>query len=146
KGFVLTGANGSRPLETSRRGVFAIGDIRANSTKRVAAAVGEGAQVVATLHAFLSASNRAPLAAPAVARGGRGSSACANHGPYPLDNGRNEHESAHWHHCRGTRAWRRAVTVVRIGAADHVAAAPVPAGRCHNPEGFPGAVGQESRD
>jgi thioredoxin reductase (NADPH) len=57
KGFVRTGADlemGHRPLETSRRGVFAIGDVRAGSTKRVAAAVGEGAQVVATLHAFLS--------------------------------------------------------------------------------------------
>jgi len=73
KGFVLTGANGSRPLETSRRGVFAIGDVRADSVKRVAAAVGEGAQVVATLHAFLSASNRPPLTARAVARAARGS-------------------------------------------------------------------------
>jgi thioredoxin reductase (NADPH) len=57
KGFVLTG-NGAdgvgRPLETSVRGVFAIGDVRSSSTKRVAAAVGEGAQVVATLHAFLA--------------------------------------------------------------------------------------------
>jgi thioredoxin reductase (NADPH) len=56
KGFVRTGAdvgNGRRPLETSRDGVFAIGDVRAGSVKRVAAAVGEGAQVVATLHAFL---------------------------------------------------------------------------------------------
>jgi thioredoxin reductase len=41
------------PLETSRRGIFAIGDVRSGSTKRVAAAVGEGAQVVATLHAPL---------------------------------------------------------------------------------------------
>ncbi len=59
KGFVLTGADagdGRRPLETSRQGVFAIGDVRASSVKRVAAAVGEGAQVVAALHAFLSAS------------------------------------------------------------------------------------------
>jgi thioredoxin reductase (NADPH) len=59
KGFVLTGADAgpSRgPLETSRQGVFAIGDVRASSVKRVAAAVGEGAQVVAALHAFLSAS------------------------------------------------------------------------------------------
>ena len=58
KGFVLTGleaGTGRRPLETSRRGVFAIGDVRSNSTKRVAAAVGEGAQVVAALHAFLAA-------------------------------------------------------------------------------------------
>jgi thioredoxin reductase (NADPH) len=57
KGFVLTGsgkAGGSLPLETSERGVFAIGDVRSGSTKRVAAAVGEGAQVVATLHAFLA--------------------------------------------------------------------------------------------
>ena len=35
--------------------MFAIGDVRAGSTKRVAAAVGEGAQVIATIHAFLSA-------------------------------------------------------------------------------------------
>ncbi len=57
KGFVLTGADrGSdrRPQETSRRGVFAIGDVRSGSIKRVAAAVGEGAQIVATLHAFLA--------------------------------------------------------------------------------------------
>jgi sulfide:quinone oxidoreductase len=42
-------------LATSVEGVFAIGDARAGSIKRVAAAVGEGAQVVATLHAFLAA-------------------------------------------------------------------------------------------
>ena len=56
KGFVLTGGdcNETRnPLETSRRGIFAIGDVRSGSIKRVAAAVGEGAQVVATLHATL---------------------------------------------------------------------------------------------
>jgi thioredoxin reductase (NADPH) len=63
KGFVVTGAsimdgaNGrSRallPLETSWPGVFAIGDVRAGSTKRVAAAVGEGAAVVAQIHSVL---------------------------------------------------------------------------------------------
>ena len=61
KGFVLTGADagtGRRSLETSRRGVFAIGDVRAASIKRVAAAVGEGAQVVAALHEFLVATGR----------------------------------------------------------------------------------------
>ena len=61
KGFVLTskGADGSsRPLETSVPGVFAIGDVRSGSVKRVAAAVGEGAQVVATLHAFLANASR----------------------------------------------------------------------------------------
>jgi thioredoxin reductase (NADPH) len=56
KGFVLTGSDAGEnrgPLETSRAGVFAIGDIRSGSVKRVAAAVGEGAQVVALLHARL---------------------------------------------------------------------------------------------
>ncbi len=56
-GFVWTGADagGSRyPLETGRRGVFAIGDVRSGSVKRVAAAVGEGAQVAASLQTFLA--------------------------------------------------------------------------------------------
>ena len=56
KGFVLTGSEiGVSPLETSLPGVFAIGDVRAGSVKRVAAAVGEGAQVVAALHVHLAA-------------------------------------------------------------------------------------------
>jgi thioredoxin reductase (NADPH) len=62
KGFILTGedAGGDRHvLETSQRGVFAIGDVRAQSVKRVAAAVGEGAQVVAALHAYLAATEPA---------------------------------------------------------------------------------------
>jgi thioredoxin reductase (NADPH) len=64
KGFVRTGANVSRPLETSLPGVFAIGDVRAGSVKRVAAAVGEGAQVVAALHTFLAeAGDKAALPA-----------------------------------------------------------------------------------
>ncbi|UVO50203.1 FAD-dependent oxidoreductase [Sphingomonas sp. SUN019] len=64
KGFVLTGqacAGDARqtkrttlPLETSRAGVFAIGDVRAGSTKRVAAAVGEGAAVIAQVHLALA--------------------------------------------------------------------------------------------
>ncbi|HJQ83484.1 MAG TPA: FAD-dependent oxidoreductase [Candidatus Binatia bacterium] len=57
KGFVRTGEDagpGRRPLETSMPGVYAIGDVRCGSVKRVAAAVGEGAQVVAALHAFLA--------------------------------------------------------------------------------------------
>jgi thioredoxin reductase (NADPH) len=53
-GFVRTGGNPRRPLETSLPGVFAIGDVRSGSVKRVAASVGEGAQVVAALHAFLA--------------------------------------------------------------------------------------------
>ena len=56
-GFVLTDTAlgpGRRPFETSRPGIFAIGDVRSASVKRVASAVGEGAQVVAALHQFLS--------------------------------------------------------------------------------------------
>jgi len=52
KGFIATAGLGS--LQTSRPGVYAIGDVRAGSVKRVAAAVGEGAQVVAALHGFLA--------------------------------------------------------------------------------------------
>jgi thioredoxin reductase (NADPH) len=61
KGFVLTGADlaqagvPSMPLQTSIEGVFAIGDVRSGSTKRVASAVGEGAAVVAQIHSFLAA-------------------------------------------------------------------------------------------
>ena len=68
KGFVLTGedAGGDRHLlETTQRGVFAIGDVRAKSIKRVAAAVGEGAQVVAALHGYLAARTGDPIAAMA---------------------------------------------------------------------------------
>jgi thioredoxin reductase (NADPH) len=63
KGFVVTGtgfssgavARAPLPLETSMPGVFAIGDVRANSTKRVGAAIGEGAAVVAQIHQVLAA-------------------------------------------------------------------------------------------
>jgi thioredoxin reductase (NADPH) len=56
KGFVLTGDNGAAhmSLQTSMQGVFAIGDVRAGSTKRIAAAVGEGAAAVAQIHAYLA--------------------------------------------------------------------------------------------
>jgi thioredoxin reductase (NADPH) len=54
KGFVRTGVGEDRhPLETNLPGTFAIGDVRAGSVKRVASAVGEGAQVVAAIHEFL---------------------------------------------------------------------------------------------
>ena len=59
-GFVVTGAQSDRnqgrlvpPLETSVPGVFAVGDVRSGSVKRVGGAIGEGAQVVAALHGFL---------------------------------------------------------------------------------------------
>jgi thioredoxin reductase (NADPH) len=62
RGFVLTGddVEGERlPLETSRSGVFAVGDVRACSVKRVAASVGDGAQAVAAIHKYLAASTSA---------------------------------------------------------------------------------------
>ena len=59
-GFVVTGAlrsnDGAAPsaLESSIPGVFAIGDVRSGSVKRVGGAIGEGAQVVAAIHNFLA--------------------------------------------------------------------------------------------
>ena len=64
-GFLQTGPEAGAaagPLKTSLPGVFAIGDVRCGSTKRVAAAVGEGAQVVAAIHAYLAQRDRAPVA------------------------------------------------------------------------------------
>jgi thioredoxin reductase (NADPH) len=70
KGFVYTGPdllrNGTRPpgwdrdrdpfyLECSVPGIFAAGDVRANSVKRVASAVGEGAMAVTLVHRYLEA-------------------------------------------------------------------------------------------
>jgi thioredoxin reductase (NADPH) len=67
KGFILTGRDldpivnevwklNRRPqmLETSLPGVFAVGDVRANSVKRVASAVGEGAIAVSLVHRTLA--------------------------------------------------------------------------------------------
>jgi thioredoxin reductase (NADPH) len=64
KGFVLTGAElaavsdtgGGQPLalETSAPGVFAVGDVRSASVKRVASAVGEGSMAVRLVHQYLA--------------------------------------------------------------------------------------------
>jgi len=65
KGFVRTGLGlpgdeasihkaVREPLETSVPGVFAVGDVRAGSVKRVGGAIGEGAAVVAQIHAFMA--------------------------------------------------------------------------------------------
>jgi thioredoxin reductase (NADPH) len=55
KGFVTTGnGGGAATLQTSVPGVFAIGDVRAGSVKRVGAAIGEGAAAVAQIHGFLA--------------------------------------------------------------------------------------------
>jgi thioredoxin reductase (NADPH) len=61
KGFIGTGAmvarsprwTASRQPETSRVGVFAAGDVRSGSIKRVASAVGEGAMAIAFVHEYL---------------------------------------------------------------------------------------------
>ena len=70
RGFVYTGPDlltgGQRPagwdrerdpfyLESSVPGIFAAGDVRANSVKRVASAVGEGAMAVTLVHRYLEA-------------------------------------------------------------------------------------------
>lgn len=59
KGFVLTGRDETgqplpSPYATTRPGIFAIGDVRAGSVKRVASSVGEGSVVVQAIHQFLS--------------------------------------------------------------------------------------------
>ncbi len=61
RGFILTGADagpGRRAMETSCPGIFAIGDVRAGSVKRVAAAAGDGAQVVSVIHTYLADEKR----------------------------------------------------------------------------------------
>jgi thioredoxin reductase (NADPH) len=56
KGFVRTEtADSFLPFQTSARRVFAVGDLRAGSIKRVATAVGEGASAVSSVHAVLAA-------------------------------------------------------------------------------------------
>jgi thioredoxin reductase (NADPH) len=72
-GFVLTGAATAvdwtlerppYPLETSAPGIFAVGDVRRGSVKRVASAVGEGSTAIQLLHDLLSADAPTPLARP----------------------------------------------------------------------------------
>ncbi|MBV7259427.1 FAD-dependent oxidoreductase [Erythrobacter crassostreae] len=55
KGFVLTGACVGRetPFETGTDGIFAVGDVRSGSVKRVASAVGEGSVVVSRIWTYL---------------------------------------------------------------------------------------------
>jgi thioredoxin reductase (NADPH) len=58
QGFVCTGAragaDADSPYATSRAGVYAVGDVRSGSVKRVASAVGEGSVVVQAVHRFLN--------------------------------------------------------------------------------------------
>ncbi len=57
-GFIRTGLScgGLRPHATSQPGIFAVGDVRSGSVKRVASAVGEGSVVVSEIHQHLSSS------------------------------------------------------------------------------------------
>jgi thioredoxin reductase (NADPH) len=57
KGFVITGAGvgpSASPFATSMPGVFAVGDVRAGSVKRVASAVGEGSVVISKVWEYVS--------------------------------------------------------------------------------------------
>jgi thioredoxin reductase (NADPH) len=58
KGFVLTGSDDRKqrplPLESNLLGVFAVGDVRSGSVKRIGGAIGEGAAVVSQLHVALA--------------------------------------------------------------------------------------------
>ncbi len=89
-GFILTGsdllgategrwplARPPQPLETSLPGVFAAGDVRRGSVKRVASAVGDGADTIPLVHRYLATMAAAPAAAgsaasrlPAIGPGG----------------------------------------------------------------------------
>ncbi len=54
-GFVETGFDPALPLASNKAGIFAIGDVRSGSVKRVGGAIGEGAAVVAQIHRYLAA-------------------------------------------------------------------------------------------
>jgi thioredoxin reductase (NADPH) len=57
KGFVITGAAAGMPASlfaTSRPGIFAVGDVRAGSVKRVASSVGEGSVVISKVWEYVN--------------------------------------------------------------------------------------------
>jgi thioredoxin reductase (NADPH) len=71
RGFVLTGENCEpdaptpyKVFQTSLPGVFAVGDVRSGSVKRVASAVGEGSVVVQAVHAWLASLRQAEAREP----------------------------------------------------------------------------------
>jgi thioredoxin reductase (NADPH) len=71
-GYLITGsaadgmdrAVGTSALQTSMAGVFAIGDVRSGSVKRVSAAIGEGASVVQFVHEYLQSRAEADTGKP----------------------------------------------------------------------------------
>ena len=64
KGFVMTGdaVDGGSPYATSCAGIFAVGDVRSGSVKRVASSVGEGSVVISKVWEFLDGNGAASLA------------------------------------------------------------------------------------
>lgn len=60
-GFVVTGHNPTLPLETTRPGVFAAGDIRAGAVRRVGVAVGEGSHSINLVHEYLTRQRLHPI-------------------------------------------------------------------------------------
>ena len=61
KGFVICDQSGS-PFNTTVPAVFAVGDVRSGSIKRVASAVGEGSVVISAVHAYISQQSRSEAA------------------------------------------------------------------------------------
>jgi thioredoxin reductase (NADPH) len=62
KGFVITGADAgvaASPYSTSQPGIFAVGDVRAGSVKRVASSVGEGSVVISKVWEFVNRRDQA---------------------------------------------------------------------------------------
>ena len=64
KGFVKTGAEAGAesPYQTSHPGIFAVGDVRSGSVKRVASSVGEGSVVVSAIWSHIEAQRQAGIA------------------------------------------------------------------------------------
>jgi thioredoxin reductase (NADPH) len=61
KGFVCVAEGSGNPFATSRAGIFAVGDVRSGSVKRVASAVGEGSVVIQAVHHYLASLRTPPL-------------------------------------------------------------------------------------
>jgi thioredoxin reductase (NADPH) len=99
RGYVLTGADvrlksgaapalrrrGVRHLETSMPRVFAVGDVRSGSVKRVTSAMGEGAMSIGTIHQYL-AGGHGLLATDSSATGNSGSDNSTIENPQALNN------------------------------------------------------------
>ena len=79
QGYIITGSDAKRSaewtlerdpflLETTVPGIFAVGDVRANSVKRVAAGVGEGSMAISFVHQYLAQASPLPSTPAGLAR------------------------------------------------------------------------------